>query len=130
MGWIYLVGDQLDAMNVDRGRQGRRPLVWGDVQKLTGISAGLLRNLENNSELKATNTRFLGSLCRLFACGSDDLIRMVPGRPEEPDHGRNDDLLKSGQKPNYHIDVLYGEGAQRWWRENRDGFRPPIRSRS
>jgi hypothetical protein len=38
------------------------------------------------NQLRATNTRFLDSLCRLFACDADDLIRMAPERPRAVDH--------------------------------------------
>jgi hypothetical protein len=133
MGWVYLIGEHLDAMNIQRRLEGRQPLTWGDVKRLTGINDGLLRNLENNSELKATNTRFLDSLCRFFACGVDSLVSMVPDRPEQPDHNSidrflNHDLVR-GVQPGYHVDLLYGEDAQRWWRENRDLHRPIIRRR-
>jgi hypothetical protein len=133
MGWVYLVGERLEEMNAERNRHERRPLDWGDIAKLTGINSGLLRNLENNSELKATNTRFLDSLCRLFGCGVDNLLKMVPEGPPETDHRRIDEFL--GRDPNrdpipdFHIEVLYGEEAQRWWREHRDDYRPPLRRR-
>ena len=133
MGWVFLVGERLDAMNAERDREGRRSLDWGDVEKLTGINTGLLRNLENNSELRATNTRFLDSLCRLFACGADDLLRMAPERPPRMDSGRIDEFLERDPdrdpKPDFHINILYGDEAQRWWREHRNDYRPPHRRR-
>ena len=133
MGWVYLVGERLDEMNDERNRQDRRPLDWGDVARLTGLNSALLRNLENNSELRATNTRFLDSLCRFFACGMDDLLKMVPEGPSEADHGRIDELLgrdtDHDSRSEFHVDMLYGQEAQRWWREHRDEYRPPIRLR-
>ncbi len=133
MGWIYLLGEKLDSMNADRLRHDRVPLTWAHVESLTGIHERLLRNLENNSELKATNTRFLDSLCRFFACGADELVKMVPDRPRQPDYDLIDRFLgggfEDGRQPDCHVDVLYGEAAQAWWRENRDRYRPSIRRR-
>lgn len=133
MGWVYLVGERLDEMNAERNRQDRRPLNWEDVARLTGIHAALLRNLENNSELRATNTRFLDSLCRFFVCGTNDLLQMAPPGPTQTDHGQIDEFLQRDPVrellPDYHINVLYGDEAQHWWREHRDEFRPPIRRR-
>ena len=133
MGWVYLLNRRLEEMNERRAAEGRSLLTWTEVEMLTGVKESLLRNLAYNSILRTTNTRFLDSLCRFFGCGIDQLIQPVPPRAPRPhDQAQLDELLetiRSGQQvlPDYHIDRLYGEAAEVWWREHLQETRTSIR---
>jgi len=122
MGWVYLLNRRLEEMNVQRSEEGRTPLTWREVEMLTGVKEGLLRNLAYNSILRTTNTRFLDSLCRFFGCELSELVQQVPEpNPGRPEQGEIDRLLEAirsehGETPDYHVDRLYGPSAEAWWR--------------
>ncbi len=133
MGWVYLLNRRLDEMNSRRAAEGRTPLTWAEVELLTGVKESLLRNLAYNSILRTTNTRFLDSLCRFFGCEISQLIqpapRQAPGPPQQDQIDGLLEAIRSGQlvSADFHIDRLYGDAAEEWWRDNLQEIRPPLR---
>lgn len=134
MGWVYLLDQRLEEMNRRREAEGRNPLTWKDVEVLTGVKESLLRNLAYNSILRTTNTRFLDSLCRFFDCEIGQLIQQVP--PRNPGHLDQDEIdrrLEMNQAGHhelteYHIDRLYGDVAEEWWRAHLQETRAALRN--
>lgn len=127
MGWKFELESQLARMNESRQREGRRPLTWQEVGKLIGIEYKSLLNLARNSTLRATNTRFLDSLCAFFCCDPNDIMKREPELARrEPDHEEVDRLLEiinQGEqeqpKAFFHVDTLYGSREQEQWRRRR-----------
>jgi hypothetical protein len=140
MPWGFLLDNRLHEMNQERANQGRRPLTWEDVERLTGVKQKVLLNLAYNSEPRATNTRFIEALCRFFCCGPKDLMTLVtPGErdvlrvSDEPDHDEIDRLLdvsrEGGEEvPDYHVTRLYEEDATLKWRAGLGEIRARLRA--
>lgn len=134
MGWVYLLDRRLEEMNSRREAEGRTPLTWTEVEVLTGVKESLLRNLAYNSILRTTNTRFLDSLCRFFGCEIGQLIQQVPpqnpGRPDQDEIDRRLEMNQAGhhELADYHIDRLYGDAAEEWWREHLQETRAALRN--
>jgi len=111
-------------MNRRRQRQGRPALALKDVSVLTGIQYKSLLNLARNSTLRATNTRFIDALCAFFGCDPSQIMVREPALEREPDDEEIDQLLarlRAGETPQgaFHVEVLYGPGAVRRWRNDR-----------
>jgi len=125
MGWIFRLEPMLDQMNQRRRAQNREPLSWAQVGRLLGMSRQALQNLASNRELKATNTRFLESFCRFFDCGPAEMLALAPPPEPAPDHDEIDRLLalnrvlEQHERPNYHVEELYGARAARRWPRDR-----------
>lgn len=139
MAWRFLLDDRLREFNEGRSKRGRDPLRWADVSFLIGVSRQSLQNLASNRELKVTNTRLLDSLCRFFDCKLTDLMEPVPEsvppmEDEEIDRlmeirdrqkadgvPERDFALGEGDRPPFHIDVLYGADARENWKGSAGG---------
>ncbi|MCI0464152.1 MAG: helix-turn-helix transcriptional regulator [Gemmataceae bacterium] len=125
MGWVFRLEDLLDRMNEERRAQGRRPLTWAQVGRLLGMSRQAIQNLASNRGPKTTNSRFLEAFCRFFSCEPGDLLVLAPPRRAAPDQAEVDRLLELGrelrpeERPFYHVEILYDEGALRRWPRDR-----------
>jgi len=134
MGWRFLLEDRLQEFNQAREARGRTPLRWSDVSFLIGVSRQSLQNLASNRELKVTNTRLLDSLCRFFRCRIDQILEPAPELGEQIQDEEIERLLAIRQaqkgagvperdfalepedRPEFHLDVLYGDDVRREWK--------------
>ena len=138
MGWRFLLEDRLQEFNEAREARGRKPLRWADVSFLIGVSRQSLQNLASNRELKVTNTRLLDSLCRFFRCRIDQILEPVPELGDQiPDEEverllavkqaqkeagvpEREFALKPKDRPEFHLDVLYGDAVRKDWKSALD----------
>lgn len=131
MGILFNLEPLLERLNLARRRQGRADLTWAQIAPLLGMSRQALQNLARNRELRATNSRFVESLCRFFRCRPDQLLVLTPPPEGAVDQGEVDRLVALGrelepaERPAYHADELYGEAAAARWGEDRPGEAPP-----
>ncbi len=85
---------RLPELLLEKERQEGRRIPWREVADATGISRQVLANLASRERAMVTNTAYVESICRYFACEVQDLIEFDPS---------------IGDEGSCHVDSLYPE---------------------
>jgi putative transcriptional regulator len=83
---------RLPELLLEKERRENHRIGWQGIAEATGISRQVLANLAARNRAVVTNTAYVDTLCRYFACRLEDLMELVPP--------------VGGNDP-HHVDLLY-----------------------